>query len=260
MKKAAIIFVFVQLFFTPLVFGAAITDSVEPLGDMKYSVSYEDNFIFDRDLETSGTTTDAEVDATHQSYGKITVGLMEHFNVYTKLGASTQSDYKFVRPAIFEYETDAGFLWGLGASGAYKFSEGWKVAGDIQYNAWTADVDKVRYVGESASNIKNPEITNQEFQVSGVILKDFEISDWKTVVTPYVGVSYLYFDTESDGTITFDIPSSATSISDNWSVEGDDIINVIVGINAKAEENWNLYVEGRFIAETAISGGLTYAF
>lgn len=259
MKKAILISIVMQLLFVSYVFGASVLDSVEPLGHMKYAVSMEDNFIFDRDLDKTGSMTEAETDDTNQIYGKLMLGLTDYFNVYTKLGAVTGSHYKIVEPTISEYSTEPGLLWGFGGTGAYEFLKTWKVAGDIQFNSWSVDVDEARFAGESGSNFSNPAVNNYEFQLTGLLLKDVEIPSYKITVTPYVGVSYLYFKTETDGTITYRTASTA-SVSDSWSLEGDDVISIVTGANVKVKDNIKLGVEGRFIGETAITCNLTYAF
>jgi uncharacterized protein YhjY with autotransporter beta-barrel domain len=259
MKKVILIALFLQLCIIPAAYSASIVDSVQPLGNMNIGAAVEDNFIFERDLDGEGSTTDAEASDTNQVYGKLMVGWSDYFNVYTKLGAVTGSKYKFTKPRIYEYDTDAGFLWGFGLSGAYEFIENWKIAGDIQYNSWQIDVDSGRYVGEAMTNIGTPGVDNHELQATGLILADFTIKGMNAVFTPYAGVGYVYYKTETDGTITFST-ASTNSASDSWSVEGDDLVSIVTGISVKMMDDLKAYAEGRFIAETAITAGLSYSF
>jgi len=260
MKKAIAMFFIIQLCTAPVSFAAPVVDSVEPLGNMNYSVSAEHNFIFERNLETSGSITEAENDDTNQAYGKVTIGIQENFNCYGKIGTVLASKYKFIQPTMHEYETDTGLLWGAGFTGLYEFEAGWKVAGEVQANFWYADIDELRYAGQTASNISNPEVKNHEIQATAVLIKDFILETQNMTVSPYVGVGYQYFKTETDDSVTFNIPSQVASISNSWDIENDDVINIVTGITVMAMDNLKFYVEGRFLAETAITTGLTYLF
>lgn len=259
MKRALIMFLFMLLCGTPLVFGASITDSIEPLGNMKYAVSVEDNFTFERDLETKGGKTDAITSDIHQIYAKLTFGWAENFNLYTKLGSVLSSKYRFTTPAMYEYKTDTGFLWGVGMTGMYEVMDDFKAGAEVQFNSWRVDVDEVNWVGVPGSNIANPQINNYELQATGVLLYDYAMPDIKTVVSPYVALGYQYFSTETDGIISFTTVANGNS-SDSWDLENDNVFLIATGVNVKYMDNLKLTVEGRFIAETAISGGVTVTF
>ena len=259
MKRALFVFLFMLLCSTPLVFGAAITDSMEPLGNMKYAVSVEDNFIFERDLDTEGGKTEAITNDTHQIYGKITFGWTDNFNLYTKLGSVLASKYRFTTPRIYKYETGAGFLWGVGIAGMYEIMDNFKAGADVQFNSWQVDIDEVTWVGVPGLNITNTKINNYELQATGVLLYDYAMPDIKTVVSPYVALGYQYFNTETDSTISFTTANQG-SATDDWDLDNEDVFLVVTGVNIKYMDNLKLSVEGRFIAETAISGGLTVLF
>jgi hypothetical protein len=232
----------------------------EPLGRMKWSVSAEDSYTFERDLEIADALTAAEIKDVNQAYTKITLGLNDYFNVYAKIGATTGGKYSFTdtTPATYDYETSASLLWGLGLSGTYKLPDPtWKLIGDIQYSAWNEDVDKATYNGAAGSNIINPEIQNSEFQLTGILSKDFDAGN-ETVFTPYLGVAYVYYKTETDGTITYTVP--AGTVTNAWSLEGDSSVSGIAGLGVKLYKNWKAYLEGRFGAEGGVSGGLNYNF
>lgn len=251
----------VTLFFVASICPLASALSVgpiEPVGNLKWSLSAEDNYTINRDLEITGTLTKAETKNINQAYAKFTIGLGEYFNLYGKIGASTGSKYSFTDAGTnIDYETDTSLFWGVGGTGTYKFAQTWKLIGDIQYNAWDENVDKATYGGTAGSGITNPGIENQEFQATALVAKDFTLGTG-TVLTPYVGMAYVYYKTETEGTITYTVPTG--TVTNNWSLEGNDSVSAIVGLKAKLNNNWNGYIEGRFIAENAVSGGLSYNF
>lgn len=260
MKK--VIAVSAILFFTlstcPSVWALSV-GPIEPVGHLKWAVSAEDSYTLERNLEQSSTLTEAEVKDVNQVYTKITLGLTDYFNVYAKLGAVTGSKFHFTDGGTnIDYETDTSLFWGLGLSGTYKFSDPtWKLSGDIQYNGWNTDVDKATYGGAAGSNITNPEIQNAEVQLTGLVSKDFDLGN-ETIITPYIGVAYVYYKTETEGTITYTIPSG--TVTNSWSLEGDDSVSGIAGLGVKLYQNWKAYIEGRFGAEGGVSGGLNYNF
>jgi len=242
-----------------MVFGAAITDSIEPVGNMKYAVSVEDNFIFERELKSDAGRTECKVDDTQQIYGKVTFGWTDNFNLYGKFGSVLSSKYRFKTPATYEYETDSAFLWGAGMTGIYEVMDDFKAGAEVQFNSWQVDVDEVRWVGVAGSNITNTEINNYEVQVTGVLIYDYELPDIKTVASPYVAAGYQYFSTETDDTMSFNTVDQGSS-TDHWDMENDDVFVIVTGINIKYKDNLKLSVEGRFLAETAMSGNLTVTF
>lgn len=232
---------------------------LDPVGHLKWAVSVEDSYTFNRDLTPVDTLTKGEIKDNNQVYAKLTLGLGEYVNVYGKIGASTGNKYSqtYNTPATVEYETDTALVWGIGASGTYKFAETWKLIGDIQYTAWDEDVDKATYNGTAGTGITNPGIENQEFQATALVAKDFTLGN-DTVLTPYAGVAYVYYKTETEGTISY--TAGSTSVTNSWSLEGDDSVSAIVGLKAKLNNNWHGYIEGRFVGENALSGGLSYVF
>lgn len=244
--------------FCPLVMALSV-GPLEPVGHMKWAASVEDSYTFERDLEDDGTLTEAETKDANETYLKLTLGLGEYFNVYGKVGALTGSKFHFTNSGTnIDYETSSSLLWGLGLSGTYKFPDPtWKLSGDIQYNAWNADVDKVTYGGADGSDITNPEVDNNEFQLSGILSKDLDAGG-ETIFTPYLGVAYVYYNSESEDNLSY--VASGTTRTDSWDLDSDGSVSGIAGLGVKLYKNWKAYIEGRFGAEGGVSGGLNYNF
>lgn len=260
MKRIAIIGVVIFLMASPL-FAAAITDSVKPLGHMKFSAAVEDNYIFDRDIDKPSNRTKFDLEDMNQVYGKLSLGLSPYLNIYAKLGASDSGEIKTTEPATsgtLDIETDYGFLWGVGISGAKELFEGWKVGLDTQFSWWKADADKVKHNGITATNVSG-EIENFEVQGTPFVTKRFEIPSYNWALNPYLGVKFSYFRTVTDKSVKYTNENGA-AISSGWTLKGDDYIGIVVGSDLEISQNLALQVEGRFIDETAITAGGTYRF
>jgi len=258
MKRVIFIILCLQFYFTPSVFGASITSSPESLGRWNFAVSLEDDLIFKRELETTGSLTEAELENANRLYVNLMIGLSNYCDLYTKLGIITGSEYHFADPDVIDYETDPGFFGGFGMTGKYEFAGGYKLAGDIQFNAWVVDANSVKRAGSSPTSLSGTQINNYEFQSSVLLLKDFNLPTHNLILTPYAGMGISYFKTETDGTIKYIIDPYI--YSNSWSLESDDIFSIITGLSAEVADNWKVSLEGRFLAETALNGSVTYLF
>lgn len=258
MKRVIFIILCLQLYFTPSIFGASITSSPESLVRWNFAVSLEDDLIFKRDLETTGSLEEAELENANRLYANLMLGLSDYYNLYTKLGIITGSEYHFAAPTVIDYETDPGFFGGLGMTGTYEFAGGYKLAGDVQVNAWVVDANSVKRAGSSATSLSGTQINNYELKTSALLLKDFNLPTHNVIVTPYTGIGISYFKTETDGTISYII--NPFMYSNSWSLGSDDIFSIITGLSAEVADNWKVSLEGRFLAETALSGSVTYLF
>lgn len=260
MKRTVIILVTLLFVASPL-FAAAVTDSVKPLGHLKWSASVEDNYLFKRTIKKPENRDTFKYEKMNQIYGKAAVGLTPYFNVYAKLGASDSGKIKDDNLSTgnnLEIETKYGFLWALGVSGAREFGEGFKVGADVQFNWWQSDIDSIKdgSSGSKATGVSG-KIRNYEIQGTPFISKKLEFPESGLTATPYFGVKFSYFKTETDSDIKY---NSGGDKTDSWSLRGQHYVGLVVGSDLTFAEKWALQVEGRFLDETAIAGGLTYRF
>jgi len=258
MKKIAIIFVAMLLIASPL-FAAAVTDSTKPLGHMKFSASVEDNYIFNRDIKKGENRNKFEVEDTNQIYGKLAMGLTPYFNVYAKLGASDGGTIKDEDTSgnNLKIDTDYGFLWGVGVSGAKEIAEGWKLGLDTQFSMYKVGADKIKYnSSDNATNVSG-DIVNFEFQATPFVSKKFFLSE-KYVIDPYLGVKFSHFTTETDDNIAY--RASGVNRTTSWTYRGEDYVGIVVGSDLEIDNKWALNFEGRFIDETAFTVGGAYKF
>ncbi|MBI4335927.1 MAG: hypothetical protein HY589_04655 [Candidatus Omnitrophica bacterium] len=258
MKKIAICAIVMFFAASPL-FAAGVTDSVKPLGHLKFSIGAEDNFIFEKDIEQKDSLK-FDIEDMNQVYAKLALGLTPYFNIYTKLGASDSGEIERDNVSSdkrIKIETDYGFLWGVGISGTKEIFEGWNIGLDTQFNSWSVDVDTIDVQGTKATSVSG-EIVNYELQVTPVVSKKFSIAAYNWNLTPYVGVPVNFFLTKTDSQIKFIY--SGSNQTESWVQKGDDNVGVLVGADLEITQNIALQVEGRFIDETAITAGGSYRF
>jgi len=249
------------------VYAASLGEHIEPLGHLKYAVSAEYNHIIDRDFEgdidndaTTAEFTGAEIDASHQAYAKLAIGLTDSFNLYTKLGAADMELTLKEQDDSYDIETDFGFLWGFGVNGAMEIHEGAKVGLDVQGLVVNNDLDTLKLNSEAGTNLGG-EIENFEFQVALYLYKEYQtdmLTGKELTLTPYLAGVYDYYRSVTNGNANFNVASGQMLMS--YDFDGDDTLGVVVGCNGEINEQLDLNVEGRFVSETAISTSLVYRF
>ncbi len=257
MKKIAIISIVLALVASPL-FAAGITDSTKPLGHLKASVAVEDNFVFNKDIKTVTDRTKFDLERINQVYAKAAVGLTPYFNVYGKLGGADGGRIDTLnRDNLLpvRVETDYGFMWGIGVSGAKEIMDGWKLGLDAQFNSTKTDADKVTFNGAATTGVKG-DIKNHEVQVTPFITKKFPFDQWS--ISPYVGCVVNYFWTQTDRTLKYS--QGGTEYSEGWTLKSEDNVGIVVGTDLEFAERWAMLLEGRFIDETAMTFGASYKF
>jgi len=250
--------------------AAEIGYPVEPLGHLEYSVGAEVSYTFDKEIEAGGTltspsTTISEFEMEYgQAYGKVSVGLTQYCNVYTKLGMSKveEADLTFASGSTASVETEFDLLWGVGFAAACEVEEWYDVivGAVIEYNRWDADVDTVNVISSAdATNISGT-VENSELQTSVYLARRFEevLNSPNIAVTPYIAGIYDYFNTQTDGNIKYTI--GATNYELDYDLDGDKRIGIAIGANIEMSDAFLLNIEGRLFHERTIAGGLTYKF
>jgi len=269
MLRYAIIAVMVMAFAVTsgAAYAASLGEHIEPLGHLKYAVSAEYNHVIDKDFEgdivndaTTDTFSGAEIDVAHQAYAKLAIGLTDYFNLYTKLGASDLDIDLTEGNDSYALETEFGFLWGVGLSGAMEIVEEARLGVDSQLVYVSNDVDTLRVNSEGATNLSG-EIETFELQTSIFLSKDYvtDILTGKDIkLTPYLAGVYNYFKTVTNGNISYNL--SAGKMLMSYDLEGDDELGILLGCNAEITDELDLNIESRILSETAISGSLIYRF
>ncbi|MGE0267104.1 MAG: hypothetical protein AB7S78_01430 [Candidatus Omnitrophota bacterium] len=193
-----------------------------------FTTGYEGSFVFDRDLDKNN----AEVDELQDSYIRLSYVPDTHImEVYGLLG-TMRFKYNQDNPT---YDTDYGFAYGFGTrTQLWQNENGTAVGLDAKYRRSKPDLDE-------PAVFTREEVKYQDWQVAlGVSQK------LKEHLTPYAGVRY------NDVSIT-DVPGIPDQNSD-------DVIGLFTGLDIEATDNLVFNLEGGFINESAINGGVTWRF
>jgi len=241
-------------------YAAALTDSTKPLGELKFATSVEGNYIFDKNIRKSTTDTKFVIEDISQLYTKLTLGLSPYFNIYTKLGISDGGTIRkeTITPAQYDIETEHNLLAGIGITGLDEIFPNWMIGIDTQFNWWKVDVDAVSFMGGTATETSG-EIENFEVQGIVFITTNIEFIHYDWLINPYFGLKVSYFSTDTDGQIHFK-DSAGNLLDTSWALKGDDNFGIIIGTDWEVTPDFTMQIEGRFVDETALSGGVTYRF
>ena len=252
MKKLLLPVLFSILFLPVVAFSTSIGDP-ETMGAHKFAIGIDQEFVFDRDLESKSSSTpifagldvDGEVKSLYRTMFKASYGLFSFMDIYVKLGAArfkAENDIGGIGILEFDTESRAGFAYGGGVKVAFPCGKsGFLVGVDMQYlrhkNKTETDILGLDFDGKT---------TVQTWHIApyvGMKLGNF---------TPYAGVRY------SDARVKSKVDVFATDLT--FKFKADDNIGAFVGTTYKIGKNFSLNVEGRFIDETALSFGATYRF
>ena len=255
--KRALIFMVIGLVCVSMaaVCRAGGSGPVEPLGTAKFALSGEYNGVFDMDLKKNGDITGGEVEESHQGYAKLAVGVSDNVNLYARLGAANlEEKLKWNNSTSHTIKYDNGLLWGIGGNGVYDFGNNFGIGGNLQLDAWFTDADSIS--GDNSPTFVNKgSLNNYEFQTSLYLKYTYNLG---VKLTPYAGGYYSYFNSKIDKTIRYQ-DSNATTYTPG-DMKNDDNFGLLAGVDIAATDKIVLNVEGRFIAETAVTGAVSYKF
>lgn len=229
---------------------SASVGGAETQGKGKIGVGIDQDFIFNRDMKhTKGADGvdwgKVNIDSMSRTTGKISYGLLDNLDVYTKLGiAGSKIKGKTNDPwlgseADYGADTNNAFVWGLGAKATYEFTENWLLGIDAQYLRDAHNGTSVSYTG--ADNWKAKYVI-QEWQVAPYVARRIG------KLMPYLGMKYS------------DLRINHKDANDKISFKADNNWGVFTGLGYKMTENLSFNVEGRFVDETAMSFGATWVF
>lgn len=234
--------------------GSTIPDSKQD--GLSVSVGAEGNFIFEKDLESSGSMISGKIEDTNQDYAIAVIQPFKFMTAYGKVGASNlqaKIDWNVNRSQTVKF--DYGMISGGGVNLLYDLGNNLGLGLDNQA-LWSHNE------ADSVSGNNNPRLTSKgsydtlEFQSTVYAKYDLELGQ-ENILTPYVGGSYLFNKSYIDDTIQV---TDDTYIFTYGDAENEDNFGPVVGLNYKMGKNLLLGVEGRFVTETSVAGRATYKF
>ncbi|MBL7198001.1 MAG: hypothetical protein ISS47_07865 [Candidatus Omnitrophica bacterium] len=254
MKKIiGFIIMVVLLMNVNFVYAAPIGNIAKPIlekGDTPFKVGTELDFVTERELDVSDE--DVTVEKLNWYASKISCTMADKVDLYALLGAANGEFSEKYSGVDLEYETEAAFAWGLGATVLlYEFENGIRVGLDGRYRQAEPDIDQITLNGVSFSpgdvGISDSSIEYKEWQIALGVSK--ELGQF----VPYGGIKYTDVEASMKATI-----SGTTYTTDD--INSDKTIGIFIGCDFIPTKNISIGVEGRFIDETAFSVSATVRF
>jgi len=224
-----------------------------------FKVGFDSECLFDKDLKGKSGISSAEIEGQRHLF-KIGCTFAERIEPYVKLGIShLKTSWKQGNTQLKVKGEDA-FTLGVGGKVlVYEIPEHRiRLSLDGQYLYTDLGVDNAS-VNAPYRSVTAAEFKIKEWQIAGIIGIELPVSYNKRdpaaiySLVPYVG--FAYFDSETDAKFTY----SGTAY-DLGKAENDNKFLFITGCDINAPEHVSLNIEGRWIGETAASGGLTIKF
>jgi hypothetical protein len=269
--KRLIILCLAVILCLPAVVNAMSIGEVETQGKGKFSVGFDQEFLFDRDMKRGNKDELKELDDIdwfYRSMAKINYGILENLDIYVKLGTAnfkSQSDGKYEDSmwvggydlVKWKEEGNNAFAYGGGIKGAYNINDFLILGYGAQYlrhkNSWSGKESWDAYNGSGVYQYSREyyisgDMTFQEWQIACYVAK--KLGNF----TPYIGSKY------SDLRIENKVQFYNSTTKYTYKSKADNNVGVFVGTDYKIGDNLKLNVEGRFVDETAMSFGATYKF
>ena len=221
--------------------------------------SFDVDWVFDKDLSGGSSVTSAESEG--QKYLlRLGYTIADRFEPYIKLGTSHLKSSWHQNNVLVKMRGEDGFAFGIGGRGLLfdipehriRFSM------DAQY-LYTDPGVKSAHIEGAERSVSASEFKVSEWQIAGIVSMEFIMNgDTSNPATPYSVIPYLgiaYADSKTDSKFTF-----AGTIYDIGSASSDDKFVFLTGCDITAPENISINIEGRWVGETAASGGCTLKF
>lgn len=183
--------------------------------------------------------------------GRLSYGVTDRIEIYARLGSTTLD---------IQDEADAGNAGTARFDGSRQFTYGGGIGailiGDasrnlaVQANALVHDRHTGRWSGFIAGTVNDYDY--HEWQVGLQAQMRFDRFLVASPALGYVGVKY------SDAELEENIQNGV--VINNSDHEARENIGVYVGLSVALTESWRAYIEGRFLDERSVGGGIRYTY
>jgi opacity protein-like surface antigen len=227
------------------------------IGPLK--LSFDFNNIFDKDLKADKGISNAELDGQEYML-RLGYNIADRFEPYVKFGVVNLKTKWDQSNKSFNVRSDQGIGAGLGAKFlAYEIPEHRiRLSLDAQYFHANPDIKDARIDG-TQPNISATEFKVTQWHIAAIASMEFVLGRDKDnpaapySFIPYMGIAY----TDSITKVSFKADSTSYDTGD---LNNDNNFLFITGCDITSPEDISLNIEGRFIGETAGSGGCTVKF
>ncbi len=239
-------------------YGPGIANLKESgIGPIK--VGFDADWVFNKDLDGEGGVSSAESEG--QKYLlRIGYTIADRVEPYIKLGTSHLKASWTQNGLQAKTTAEDGFAFGVGGKALlYDIPEHRiRFSVDAQY-LYTDPGIKKAHVDGANRTISASEFKVSEWHLAGIVSMEFLINNKSdNPATPYSVIPYLgaaYADSKTDARFT-----SSDVNYDLGDANNKDKFVLLTGCDITAPENISINVEGRWIGETAASGGCTLKF
>jgi hypothetical protein len=223
-------------------------------------VSFDADWIFKKDLEGENNTSNPEFEGQWYLF-RLGYNFFDRIEPYAKIGFSHLKTRWTENSKTIKVEGENALAVGVGGKVlAFEIPEHRiRFSIDGQYLYTDPGVEKA-YVDNPTPNISAGEFKIAEWQIAGIVSMEFPLSydkhDTSAVYSliPYLGVAFFNSDIKANFT------NSGVTRYDLGTAENSDKLLLITGCDVVSPQNISLNVEGRWIGESAVSGGLTAKF
>ena len=223
-------------------------------------VAFDADWVFDRKLEDSSGVSSAELEGQKYLF-RIGYTIADRVEPYVKIGTSHLKSSWTQSGSAIKTRAEDGI--GLGFGGkvlAFEIPEHkLRFSLDGQYFYTDPGIKSARIGDNSDRSVSAAEFKVSEWQISGILSMEFIIGgDRDNPATPYSIIPYVggaYSDSKTK--VQFQTSGTDYNIGD---AESKNKFLLITGCDITSPENISINVEGRWIGETAASGGCTVKF
>ncbi|MBL4888538.1 MAG: hypothetical protein JKX97_00790 [Candidatus Lindowbacteria bacterium] len=209
----------------------------------KWAASGHVHKLSERNTDLS-QTAGSKVDVDYLVYiGRVHYGLSDRVEIYGELGSVSAGLNQTSGTLLFnDISTGSELIWGAGIQGILHDAKTWNIGMDLQYL--------------STKDLTGPAVGGATNGLPWTI----DWTEWHVAVQaqttiegfiPWVGVKY------SDATVE---NLRINGAPDPRELEASDNVGVYGGVATMIGDKTAVYVEGRFIDETAFGGGIKYNF
>lgn len=257
MKKLCLLLSLVIFLCLPVVSYAASIGGAETVGQGKFDISVNQDFIFGRDGKYTGATPElssgttfeisSEIDSINRTMVKGSYGLSDGLDIYALLGTS---DFKSTQDwtlsggtniaGKIKLEGDSGFAYGGGVKAKKELENDWIIGCDVQYLEHRNDFSGTSENNSPSTKSASGDVTFREWHSAPYVAK--KIGDF----VPYLGVKYSSVKTK----YKIDWEDGSTN---KYKYDSKNNVGVFLGTDWKLNDTWSLNLEGRFIDEEAVS-------
>jgi len=269
MRKLVGLVILMAFTVSTVAYAGGVGNCIKPLKEttefLGIGTAFEYNYVDSRmrDLENSDGPKQMELTDVHQVYGKLIMGLSDHFNLYATIGG-IDYDLTFVdrvQSDTLVVDLESGIYTGVGINAYFPFYiDNLYWGADMQASFFFNHVEGITRRNQAATAVDGS-FYGLDGQNSLYVAYEIEIETIHTLIIPYVGAYHSWALVGTAESLTY--ATNATGFVDDEDFQAAydfASFGVLVGVDVDIAKYFSLNVEGRFVGETAVTTGATFKF